>query len=180
MSARWLVLVVAACTSAPNHARVSSGPSPTAAAPPSAPPSPTPTAPLPPPPPSPTLTVALAPISAPYGDINAPTYVKRFTADLRAASILHGPFVVIADPSDDCFDDAAACALQAGKRAGADVVVYGMLIHSSEGDSTEIHLEAIEIGSLVHRTWEETPLDSAQFFAEAAARAYATLVTGTP
>jgi hypothetical protein len=126
------------------------------------------------------MTVALAPIATPYADSDAPSYVKRFTADLRVEAKKHGRLVEIANPSKGCWGDDASCAIEAGKRASADVVVYGTLIHSTEGDRTDIHLEAVVVASLAHRTWDDAPLDSDQFFADAAQRAYATLVTGAP
>jgi hypothetical protein len=117
---------------------------------------------------------------SPYGDINAPSYVERFTAELRAQTRAHAVLVDIASPIDACWRDDADCAREAGERAGADVVVYGTLMHSSEGDRTDIHLEAVGVASRVHRIWDDAPLDSDRFFADAALRAYATLVTGAP
>jgi hypothetical protein len=101
-------------------------------------------------------TVGLVAIDAPMGDIAAPEYVARFTADLhRAGTIV------------DC-TSTRACR--------ADVVITGTLVHSTEGGTTEIELESLVVATEERRTWRESPLDSDRFFADAAERAYAALV----
>jgi hypothetical protein len=100
--------------------------------------------------------VGLVKIDAPHGDIAAPDYVSRFTVDLHRAGRLV-----------DCAT-AATC--------HADVIISGTLVHSSEGDYTEIDLDSVVVATSAHRSWHDMPLDSDQFFAEAAARAYAALV----
>ena len=124
--------------------------------------------------------IALAPLSTPAGDINVADYVKRFTTVLRTEANKHGALHPIIDPTDRCAATDFACIADVGRRAGATLVVYGTLIHSSEGDRTEIHLDAVDVASLAHRSWDDAPLDSDAFFASAAETAVATLTSSQP
>jgi len=124
--------------------------------------------------------IALAPLSTPAGDINVAAYVQRFTTMLHTEATKHGTLHPITDPTDRCADTDFACIANVGRRAGAALVIYGTLIHSSEGDRTDIHLDAVDVASLAHRSWDDAPLDSDAFFASAAAAAIATLTSSPP
>ena len=127
----------------------------------------------------PLVGIGLAPLATSYGDSQVAPYLKRFTIDLRADLRKYGRLVDIADPNDRCGEAEPACIAAAGRKAGVSLVIFGTFEHSSEGDRTEIHLDAIDVASLAHRTWEDTPLDSAKFFAVSAESAVVKLVPKT-
>jgi hypothetical protein len=128
---------------------------------------------------TPLVGIGLAPLATDYGDSQVAPYLKRFTNDLRADLKKYGRIVDIADPNDRCGEAEPSCIAAAGRHAGVAIVIFGTFEHSTEGDSTDIHLDAIDVASLAHRTWEDTPLDSAKFFAVSAASAVAKLVPKT-
>jgi hypothetical protein len=132
-------------------------------------------------PPPPRYRVAVVLLATPYGDVNAPQYADRVTKLLRRVAAEKGTHVAMPDPFAACVRDIQPCAIEAGKRARADVVIYGMLIHGTEAGSTEVRLESVETSSAKARTWEETiTMDSDHFFEVAARSAYQALVETPP
>jgi hypothetical protein len=179
MRGQWSLIAMAlvAC----QQSRPEPTPTPTQPPIPVARPVPVPTpVPVPPPvSPPPLVGIGLAPLATDYGDSQVAPYVKRFTIDLRADLKKYGRIVDIADPNDRCGEAEPSCIAAAGRHARVAIVIFGTFEHSTEGDRTEIHLDAIDVASLAHRTWEDTPLDSAKFFAVSAESAVAKLVPKT-
>ena len=175
---RWLVASIALVACQQSRPEPPPPPAPPPAPIPVPKPVPVPTAisgPTPAPPP-PLVGIALAPLATDYGDSYVARYLQRFTKDLRAELKKRGRLVDVADPNDHCGEAAPSCIAAFGRRAGVAIVIFGTLEHSSEGDRTDIHLDAIDVASLAHRTWEDTPLDSDKLFAASAERAAAKLV----
>jgi hypothetical protein len=184
-SLRWvsvLVLAVACRAAGPAAPCASPVTAPVAPAAPVAAPVATPSAPAPTPAPAPAprRRVAVVTLVTPYGDVNAPHYAERMTRLLQSVTTQRGTLVPMSDPFPDCVVDIQPCAIAAGKRVGAEFVIYGILVHGTEAGSTEISLESVEVSSAIVRTWEDTPMDSDHFFELSARSAYAALVEAPP
>ena|SRR6185312_15411244 len=181
MRRQWLIAMgLVACQQSRPEPTPTPTPAPAPAPIPVAPPAPGPVPiPMPVAPQPPLVGIGLAPLATSYGDSQVAPYLKRFTIDLRADLRKYGRLVDIADPNDRCGEAEPACIAAAGRKAGVSIVIFGTFEHSSEGDRTEIHLDAIDVASLAHRTWEDTPLDSAKFFAVSAESAVVKLVPKT-
>ena len=163
---------------------------PVAAAPDAAPAPPAPDAapaPAPAPPPPPAFVakshyrVTVVPLTTPYGDVNAPHFANKMTKLLRDLAAARGTLVSMPDPFADCVQDIRPCAVAAGKRARADVVIYGTLVNGTTAGVADVQLESVAIPSEIVRTWEESISDpSSLFFDLAAQSAYAVLVEKPP
>ncbi len=113
-------------------------------------------------------------LETPYGDVNAPHHAETLTKLLQDVAAQQSTLVTM--PAEDCYDDLRTCAVAAGKRAGAGIVIYGMLVHGTEAGSADIRLESVAIPSEVVRTWEDSIVNSEQFYEGAVHSAYAALV----
>jgi hypothetical protein len=118
--------------------------------------------------------VAVLMLGIPYGDINAPAYAEDLTHRLRDLASANDTLVPVASDAEVCEADERDCAAAIAKRSGADVIVYGILIHSTEGGSIEIHLASLANDTV--RTWDGNPLDSDGFRQRAMEDAYGALV----
>jgi hypothetical protein len=129
----------------------------------------------------PRYRVAVVPLVTPGGDVNAPEHAILFTKLLQQQATERGVLVSMPDPFADCLEDIVPCAAAAAKRVRADAVIYGTLVHSTEGGNATIQLEAVVMPSAAVRAWDDSVTDDEIWYKGAARDAYrALLAPGGP